>query len=71
MNAVAALGSHSDTLEVRKPAPSCFIVGMADIVARCRSFAADLTFFCHDKDSLYIRIDFSDLSETGYIHVPG
>jgi hypothetical protein len=53
MNAVAALGCHTDTLEVREPAPSCFIVGMADIVAGYRSFAADFTFFCHGKNSLY------------------
>jgi hypothetical protein len=48
MNRIAALGSHSDPLQIREPAPSVLIVGMADMVTGYWSFAADFTFFCHD-----------------------
>jgi hypothetical protein len=49
MNRVAALGGHSDPLEIREPAPPVFIVSMAYIIACYRPFATDFTFFCHDN----------------------
>jgi hypothetical protein len=49
MHRVAALGGHSDPLQIREPAPPGLIVGMADIIAGYRPFATDFTFFCHDK----------------------
>jgi uncharacterized membrane protein HdeD (DUF308 family) len=53
MNRIAALGSHSDPLQIWEPAPSVLIVGMAYMIAGYRAFATDFTFFCHDKTPYY------------------
>jgi hypothetical protein len=49
MYTVAALGGHSDPLQVWEPTPPGFIMGMADVIACYRPFAAYFTFFCHGK----------------------
>jgi hypothetical protein len=65
MNRVAALGGHSDPLQIRKPAPPVLIVSMADIIAGDRPFAADFTFFCHDKTPSILDYDHNGLCENG------
>ena len=69
MYGVAALGGHSDPLQVREPAPPVFVVGMAYIVAGDWPFAADFTFFCHDNTPYIKNTIMMDLTETGYIQV--
>jgi hypothetical protein len=49
MSRVATLRGHSDPLQVRKPSPPVFIMGMANMIAGHWPFATDFTFFCHDK----------------------
>jgi hypothetical protein len=68
MNTVAALGGHSDPLQIRKPASSGLVVGMADVIACNWPFAADFTFFCHGKTP-YIENVHMIYAKTGYIHV--
>ena len=70
MDRVAARGCHSDPLQIREPAPSVLIVGMAYIVAGYRSLAADFTFFGHDKTPYYNETIKMIYTKTGYIHVP-
>jgi hypothetical protein len=65
MNTVTAVCSHSDTLQIREPAPPGFIMGMADIIACCRTFAADFTFFCHDKTPYMCKAFLFGLYENG------
>jgi hypothetical protein len=64
MNTVAARGGHSDALQVGKPAPPGLVVGMADVIAGHWTFAADFTFFCHDKTP-YIEKVLNGLFENG------
>ena len=54
MYGVAALGSHSDALQIGQPAPPVFIMGMADIVACHRPLTAYFAFLCHDLTPYYI-----------------
>jgi hypothetical protein len=53
MDCIAALGGHSDTLQVGKPAPLVLVMGMAYVIAGHRALAAYFTFFCHDKTPYY------------------
>jgi hypothetical protein len=48
MNAVAALGGHSNPLQIGEPAAPGFIMGMADVITGYRPLAANFTFFSHD-----------------------
>ena len=65
MHGVAALGGHSDPLQIRKPAPPVFIVGMAHMIAGHWSFATDFTFFCHDKIPYIENNDNNGYDENG------
>jgi hypothetical protein len=56
MNTVAALGDHSNPLQIREPTTSGFIMGMADVVAGYRPLAAYFTFFCHGKTPYIIKL---------------
>jgi len=56
MNTVAALGGHSDPLQVWKPAPPGFVMGMADVIACYRPFAAYFTSFCHGKTPYIVKL---------------
>jgi hypothetical protein len=56
MNTVAATGGHSNPLQIREPAPPCFIMGMADVITCHRSFATYFTFFCHGKTPYIIKL---------------
>jgi len=56
MNTVAALGGHSDPLQVWKPAPPGFVMGMADVIACYRPFAAYFTSFCHGKTPHIVKL---------------
>ena len=47
--AVAAGCRHPDFLQIRKPAPTVFVVGMANVVAGSGFFSANFTFFRHGK----------------------
>jgi hypothetical protein len=69
MDGSAALGSHSHPLQIGKPAPPVFVVGMADVIACYRAFAADFTFFCHGKNSFILKNIRIIYAKTGYIHV--
>jgi hypothetical protein len=69
MNTVAVACSHSDPLQIREPTPPGFIMGMADIIACCRTFAADFTFSCHDKTPYIVIHSYLVYAKTGYIHI--
>jgi len=56
MNTVAALRDHSDPLQIWKPATSGFIMGMADVIAGYRPFAAYFTFLCHGRTPYIIKV---------------
>jgi len=56
MNTVAALGGHSDPLQIWEPTTSGFIMGMADVIAGYRPFAAYFTFFCHGRTPYIIKL---------------
>ncbi len=49
MDTIPALGDHSNPLQIREPTPPGFIMGMADVIACYRPFAAYFTFLCHGK----------------------
>jgi len=71
MYRIAALGSHSDALQIGKPAPPVFIVGMADIVTGHRPFTAYFTFLCHDLTPNILKKDHIDLYENGFYTCSG
>ena len=71
MHGIATLGGHSYSLQIRKPAPPVFVVGMAYIIAGCRSLATDFTFFCHDNKTPYIKNNHNGLYENGFYTYSG
>jgi len=42
-----AVHNGPDTLQVHVPTPLGYVVGVADLVAKARSFAANFTYSCH------------------------
>ena len=44
----AAVDLGLDGLEVHVPAPTGGVMGVGDVVAELRAFAAEITFVCHD-----------------------
>lgn len=46
---ISAFGSYADFLEIRQPAPTGLIMGVADIVSGYRSFPTDRAYLSHDE----------------------
>ena len=44
---ISAAGSHAHHFQVWQPSPSCFVMGMGNIVSHYRSFSTYFTYFCH------------------------
>ncbi len=49
------LNKDSYLLKIRIPSSFGYIMGVADIVSKLRSFTTDITLFCQDLNSLYIN----------------
>ena len=58
--ALDAVGAHADalgaaidlgvySLQIRAPAPAGHIVGVRDVIAKLRPFAANVAYLCHDS----------------------
>ncbi len=56
MNTVAALGDHSNPLQIWEPTTSGFIMGMADVIAGYRPLAAYFTFLSHGRTPYIIKL---------------
>lgn len=63
---VAARGSGSYTLQIRQPAPTIFIMGMAYIITGHRLFPADFTFTSHN---ILLQGKISGITESAPIFV--
>jgi hypothetical protein len=48
MHRAAGTGNCSDSLQIRQPAPTGFVVGMADIIPGRGAFATNFTNMGHD-----------------------